>query len=101
MKGSKCKCGFATTSIRTTCPRCGREMKTQQWKEIGKVFSFVELQVVPSGLENPHNTALVEIEEDGPKVICWTTDKLAVDDTVSVREYNGKYLCAPVPKTGE
>ena len=95
MKGSKCKCGFATTSIRTKCPRCGREMKTSEWQEKGKVLSFVELQVTPQGFENPHNMALVEIEEDGPKIICWTADKLNDDEEVVVSESNGRYLCSP------
>lgn len=95
MKGSKCKCGFATTSIRTKCPRCGREMRTSEWQEKGKVLSFVELQVTPQGFDNPCDMALVEIEENGPKIICWTTDKLEDDEEVVVSEFKGKYQCSP------
>jgi len=101
MKGSKCKCGFTTTSVKTRCPRCGREMKVAEWEEKGKVLSFVELQVIPEGFENPYNTALVEIDNDGPKIICWTTDKLEVEDIVAVTEYKGKYLCSPRPAEGD
>ncbi|HJX05030.1 MAG TPA: hypothetical protein VJ489_04350 [Thermoplasmata archaeon] len=98
MKGSKCKCGFATNSVKTRCPRCGKEMKDYEWKNRGKILSFVELQVVPQGFESPYNMALVWIDDDGPKVICWTTDSLKVDEEVVLIEYNGKYLCSPGPE---
>lgn len=101
MKGSKCKCGFATTSNKIRCPRCGREMKTSEWEDKGKVLSFVGLRVIPEGFNSPYDAALVEIEKDGPKVICWTTDKLKVDDEVVVTELDGKFLCSPMSKTDE
>jgi len=101
MKGSKCKCGFATTSIRTKCPRCGKEMKAFEWQEKGKVLSFVELQVVPKGFESPHSMALVEIEDDGPKIICWTAETLKDDEEVVVNGSNGKYTCSPRSKPKE
>ena len=101
MKGSKCKCGYATASIITRCPRCGKEMKTSEWEEKGKVLSFVELQVIPLGFESPHNMALVEIDDNGPKIICWTTDTLECDKEVAVNEVNGKYMCSPKPEPKE
>jgi len=70
-------------------------MKTYEWQEKGKVLSFVELQVIPQGFENPYNMALVAIEDEGPKIICWTTGKLKDDEEVVVNEFNGKYLCSP------
>jgi len=70
-------------------------MKSSEWEETGKVLSFLELQVIPQGFENPYNMALVEIEDDGPKIICWTTNKLKNNDEVVISEFNGKYLCVP------
>ena len=101
MKGSKCKCGYATTSAMTKCPRCGKEMKASEWEEKGKVLSFVELQVIPQGFGSRYNMALVEIEEAGPKIICWTVEELKDDDEVVVSESNGKYLCSPKSKLKE
>jgi len=100
MKGSKCRCGFATTSTRTRCPRCGKEMKVSQWEEKGKVLSLVELRAAPQGMNGSFSMALVEIDDEGPKIICWTTDTLKDDDEVVVTESNGKYMCsaAAVPK---
>ena len=95
MRGSKCKCGFATTTTRTKCPRCGKEMKASAWEEKGKVLSFVELRVAPQGIDGSYNMALVEIEDDGPKIICWTTDTLKGDEEVVITESNGKYICSP------
>ena len=74
-------------------------MQAFDWSDKGKVLSFVELQVTPQGLASPYNTALVEIVEDGPKVICWTADTLKVDDEVVISESNGKYLCMPLSQT--
>lgn len=101
MKGSKCKCGFATTSIKTRCPRCGREMKPSEWEEKGRVLSFVGMQVVPEGLDHSYDAALVGIDNEGPKIICWTADRLEVNDEVAVSESKGKYMCSPRPEAKE
>lgn len=98
MRGSKCKCGFATTSKRARCPRCGKEMMPSTWGQKGKVQSFVELRVAPQGIEGSHNMVLVAIEDDGPKIICWTTEILKDNDDVVVSESDGKFLCALAPE---
>lgn len=69
-------------------------MSPSIWEENGKILSFIELKVVPQGFENPYSMALVEIKEDGPKVICWTMEVLKEDDEVVVSEINGKYICS-------
>jgi len=97
LRGTKCKCGFATLSERRVCPRCGRRMKPQEWPDEGKVLSFIRLQAVPEGFEDPHNMALVGIE-DGPKLVCWTTGNLKEDDEVSISEIKGRHVCAPKGK---
>ncbi|MCU0852750.1 MAG: hypothetical protein MUC90_05810, partial [Thermoplasmata archaeon] len=93
MKGSKCRCGFATVSSRNVCPRCGRNMKAKEWPDEGYVLSFEKLQVIPEGLGEPYNLALVEIDK-GPKLVCWTSKKLEVDDPVKIVEQGGKYFCS-------
>jgi len=95
MNGMKCKCGFATFSQKSKCPRCGKMMKPTQWPDEGKVLSFTPLQAIPEGLENPYNLALVAIEDKGPKIACWTSGKLKENDEVSVIDWNGKFICAP------
>lgn len=94
MKGSKCRCGFVTLSLKRVCPRCGRHMKTGEWPDEGKVLSFTRLQAVPEGLQDPYNMVLVEIE-DGPKLVCWTSGTLKEKDEVSISEVKGKYICTP------
>jgi uncharacterized OB-fold protein len=74
-------------------------MKAYEWKDRGKVLSFVKLQVIPQGFESLYDMALVEIGDDGPKVICWTADALKVDEEVVLSEHNGKYLCSPESET--
>jgi len=96
VKGSKCKCGFATVADRRICPRCGKRMKKDEWPDEGKVVSFTRLQAIPEGLQDPCNLVLVTIE-DGPKIVCWTSGTLKVDDEVAVTDVNGKYLCGPKP----
>jgi uncharacterized OB-fold protein len=95
MKGMKCKCGFATVSQKAKCPRCGKMMKPSEWPDEGRVLSFTPLQAVPEGLENPYNLVLVAIDEKGPKLACWTSGKLKVNDEVTVTDWEGKYICAP------
>ena len=94
MKGMKCKCKYATVSSKTKCPRCGRQMNPAEWPDEGKLLSFTELRTIPEGFENRYDMALVMIENGGPKVICWTTEKPKVGDLVTVSEWKGKYLCA-------
>lgn len=94
MKGMKCKCGFATVADKRKCPRCGKTMTAAEWPDEGKVLSFEELQVIPEGFEAPSNLVLVSIEK-GPKVICWTADRLKVDDDVTISEKGGRLVCSP------
>lgn len=98
MKGSKCRCGFATLSDRRLCPRCEKRMKPDEWPDEGKVLSFIRLQATPEGFQEPQNMALVQIE-DGPKVVCWTSGSLKEDDEVSLSEVEGRYICAPKAKS--
>jgi uncharacterized OB-fold protein len=69
-------------------------MKASTWKEKGMVLSFVELQATPQGINGTYNMALVAIEDDGPKIICWTNDTLKDDEEVIVTESDGKYTCS-------
>lgn len=94
MKGSKCKCGFATVSAKRICPRCGKQMKPAEWPDSGRVLSFTRLQVIPEGFTEPLNMALVGVRK-GPKLVCWTSGILKVDDEVTITEKNGKLLCGP------
>ncbi len=95
MKGSKCKCGFSTVSIRKACPKCGRVMQEAEWPDKGRVLSFTSLQAVPEGLKDPHNMALVGIEK-GPNLVCWTKATLKEDDDVTIADVGGKYFCNPI-----
>jgi uncharacterized OB-fold protein len=94
VKGSKCRCNYATTSNRRICPRCGKKMEPSEWPDEGKVLSFTRLQAIPEGLKDPHNLALVAIE-NGPKLICWTTGTLKEYDSVTIVERQGNMFCAP------
>lgn len=71
-------------------------MKSSEWQEKGRVLSFVEFRMNSKGLDGPHHMALVEIEDDGPKIICWTTDILKDDEEVVVVESDGRYTCSQV-----
>jgi len=99
LKGSKCKCGFATLSDKRICPRCGKRMRPEEWPDEGKVLSFTRLQAIPEGLEDPYNMALVGIEK-GPKVICWTSGTLKEKDEVRITEVKGRYICVPKSSLG-
>lgn len=68
-------------------------MKAMDWPDEGHVLSFERLQVIPEGLAEPYNMALVKIEK-GPKLVCWTSKTLAIDDLVKIIEQNGKYFCS-------
>ena len=94
MKGSKCKCSYATISHRRICPRCGKKMKPSEWPNEGKVLSFTRLQAIPEGLKDPYNLALVAIE-NGPKLICWTSGTLKENDLVTIVEQKGNMFCGP------
>jgi len=94
MKGSKCRCGFATVADRRKCPRCGKALTPKEWPDEGKVLSFEELQVTPEGFDAPFNLALVGVEE-GPKVICWTSGRLKVDDQVTISDKSSRFVCSP------
>lgn len=92
MKGSKCRCGYANTSYTRICPRCGKPMKASEWPDEGKVLSFARLQAIPEGLKDRYNLALVAIE-NGPKLICWTSDTLEENDEVTIVEQKGNTFC--------
>ncbi len=93
MKGSKCKCGFATLSVRKICPRCGGRMGPGEWGDEGRVLSFTRLEAIPQGLTDPYNMVLVGIEK-GPKLVCWTSGTLKENDEVAISEVKGKYICS-------
>jgi uncharacterized OB-fold protein len=69
-------------------------MKPSEWPDEGKVLSFTRLQTIPEGLKDPHNLALVAIE-NGPKLICWTPGTLKENDSVKIVEQKGTMLCGP------
>jgi uncharacterized OB-fold protein len=95
MKGSKCKCGYSTTSDKATCPRCGKRMEQTEWPDEGTVLSFSKLDVVPEGLSEKFHMALVAVSGKGPKVICWSPEVLSVGNSVAISEDNKKYFCNP------
>jgi uncharacterized OB-fold protein len=101
MKGMKCRCGFATTSQRNKCPKCGRLMTPAEWADVGKVLSFTRLQAVPEGMSDPYDLVLVGIDRKGPKVVCWAKDKLDENEGVLVTESGGKYLCVPKSRSSK
>ena len=101
MKGSKCRCGYATTSHKSVCPRCGKKMKPSEWPDEGKVLSFTRLQAIPEGSKDPYDLALVAID-NGPKLICWTSSTLKEDDSVTIVDQKGTMFCDPkVERTSE
>ena len=70
-------------------------MKPAEWADEGKVLSFTPLQAVPEGMTEPRDLVLVEIDRKGPKVVCWTQEKLSDNDSVLVIESDGNYSCVP------
>lgn len=94
MKGSKCRCGYATTSHRSICPRCGKKMRPSEWPDEGRVLSFTRLRAIPEGLKEPYDLALVAVEH-GPKLICWTSGTLNENDSVTIVEEKGNMFCSP------
>jgi uncharacterized OB-fold protein len=94
VRGYKCKCGFATTAQVVRCPRCGKTTTKATWPDKGRVLSFAELGVRPEGSDEDSDLVMVHIDKDGPKIGCWTIQKLAVGDPVVVLEKdNGRYRC--------
>lgn len=68
-------------------------MKACEWADEGKVLSFAKLQAVPEGADRPHDLVLVQLAKKGPKIVCWTTSRLEVEDEVSVVDNGGRYFC--------
>lgn len=95
MRGSKCRCGYVTTSDKVTCPRCGKHMVHCDWPDEGIVVSFSKLDAVPEGLNEKFHMALVAVAGKGPKVICWSPEDMSVGDRVAISEENKKYFCNP------
>ena len=95
MRGSKCKCGFSTISMRKVCPRCGRIMEEAEWPNEGRVLSFTKLDAVPEGLKERYNLALVGIDK-GPRLVCWSKSTLNDNEVVTISDVSGKYFCNPV-----
>lgn len=94
MKGMKCRCGFASISQKTKCPRCGNQMKPSEWPDEGRVLSFTALRAVPEGLDSAYDLALVEVDRKGPKIVCWTSEKLKEEAKVSVADLDGRLFCS-------
>jgi uncharacterized OB-fold protein len=67
-------------------------MKPSEWPDEGKVLSFTELHTIPEGSVDPYNLALVGLHK-GPKVVCWASGILSVEDKVAIQERNGRYFC--------
>lgn len=74
-------------------------MKACEWADEGKVLSFAKLQAIPEGADRPHDLVLVQIEKKGPKIVCWTTNRLGVEDEVSVVDNGGRYFCQLLEKS--
>jgi uncharacterized OB-fold protein len=99
LRGSRCRCGFATVGEKILCPRCGRRMKAAEWPEEGTVLSFVTLGAELEGHKNPVNLLLVGIAK-GPKLICWTESTLSEGDMVLVCPSDKVYHCFPKESSG-
>jgi len=69
-------------------------MRQSEWPDEGRVLSFVRLQAIPEGLTDSYDLALVAIKK-GPKLICWTSGTLKIDETVTIVEQKGKLFCSP------
>lgn len=98
MKGAKCRCGFASSAVRTRCPRCHKIMRKAEWPNRGKVLSFTTLSVVPNGFDMPMNLVMVAVEK-GPKITGWSKAQLGVGDEVEISEHDGQYLFSPAVRS--
>lgn len=96
IKGSECRCGFRTISIRPSCPICGKMMEQKEFPSEGKVLSYTRLQVPPEGFDSPLDIAMIEIK-DGPKLICWTDSELKINQKVEIYSEQKMLRCRPVP----
>lgn len=94
MKGSICRCGFATTATRPRCPRCGKRMKSAYWPNQGTVSAFVRIGVTAEGHEFPTNLLMVQVP-DGPKIACLTDTAFSVGDSVTFVQLDEGYICSP------
>ena len=50
--------------------------------------------MIPEGFDSSFNMALVAVPK-GPKVVCWTSGTLKVDDEVTITGMKGELLCEP------
>lgn len=65
-----------------------------EWKDAGTVLSFAKLGAVPDGFKVPMAIVLVEVEDNGPKVTCWSEEEHAVGDRVALTDSGGNsYVC--------
>lgn len=94
MKGSSCRCGFKTISARKRCSRCRKLMKPEEWPDEGRVLSNARLGVVPNGLDKPYDLVLVGIDK-GPKLLCWSSLPVKVEDLVKIDHEDERYFCSP------
>lgn len=92
IEGFQCKCGFKTIAKTPECPRCGRIMSPHKFFDEGKILSFVQLDIPPEHHDKAMNLVMVEID-NGPKLICWTKDKLAAEQRVKVFFEDGLPIC--------
>ncbi len=95
MKGRKCRCGFATLADKARCPRCGKATVEAEWQDSGRVLSSVRLDEAPKGFVGPMDLVMVAVEGDGPKVTCWSSERLAPGDGVALEGHGtGPYTCS-------
>ena len=93
MKGKRCRCGFATLTDKARCPRCGKITRETEWAGLGTVLASVRLDEVPKACEGPMDLALIEVDGKGPKIACWSTDRLKAGERVAVDVGAGICTC--------
>lgn len=92
MKGFSCRCGFRTLSTKRQCPRCGKEMTEAEWGDRGRILSSARLTIKNGESPQKMRVVLVAIT-DGPKLVCFSEDDLAVGEEAIVTQVDGKCIC--------
>ena len=67
-------------------------MSPHKFFDEGKVLSFVQLSVPPVAHDKRMNMIMVEID-NGPKLICWTEEKVVADQRVRIFFEDGLPIC--------
>jgi hypothetical protein len=73
-------------------------MRPEEWPDEGRVLSHASLGVVPNGLDKPYDLVLVGIDK-GPKLLCWSSLPVKIEDLVKIEREDGSYFCSPVKRS--